>query len=97
MDIDPDERQFEDKRFIEHRHDQAVLSGIAYSTRKKFKTLIIPEKTERLHPSGQPVYNSRISDNNRRSAEKPSSRLILFILNYLVKPLRRIETWILNY
>lgn len=95
-DVDLEERKYEDKRFIEHRHDQAVLSGVAYTTYKEFNTLIIPEKSERLRPSGQPVYNSRISDTGRRSSENPSSRIILFVIDNLIKPMRRIETWFLN-
>lgn len=93
MDVDRINMEHENKGFIEHRHDQAVLSAIAYSMKKTCGIAIIPETTERLRASGQPVYNSRISDNNRRSSEVPSSKLILLLLDYIVKPIRRIETW----
>lgn len=97
MDVPEEEQRFENKAFIEHRHDQAVLSAIVYSMVKRKRILILPENTERLRPgSCQAVFNSRISDTMQRSPFVESSRITLTLLDFVVKPVRRLQTAFFN-
>lgn len=97
MDVSKERLELESPKFVEHRHDQAVLSGVAYTYPDKDKVGILPEKSERLRSFGQPIYNSRISDDKRRSPEMPSPLSAIFIADYMLKPYRRLKTWILRY
>lgn len=97
LDVKEEDRECEYKEFIMHRHDQAILSGVIYSTSKKEKLLVLPEQSERLRASGQPIYNSRISDNEQRSKFYITPTFTFLILDYIIKPYRKFVSRIIRY
>lgn len=83
------------KGFIEHRHDQAVLSTVVYGC-QPCRIALFPQNSESLRRNGQAVHNTRISDNGIRNPliVEPVART--FIKDFLVKPYRMIRMWILR-
>lgn len=69
IDICHEERESQYKGFIEHRHDQAILSCVAYSMIKTMRISILWQHSEFKDKNGQAAFNARISDNNRRSKD----------------------------
>lgn len=61
-DVPLDEICFESKLFTEHRHDQAVLSCLAYRYEKSEKIKILWEESEVCYKKGQAVLFSRIAN-----------------------------------
>lgn len=67
IDASEDEIKNQFEGFVEHRHDQAILSCIVYPLIKEYKLCVRWQHSEFLDRNGQAVFNARISDNNRRS------------------------------
>lgn len=97
LDVNPDEIGKESKKFIEHRHDQAILSCLVYKHINKLNLFVTRQRSERFHRGGQAIYNARISDENIRSDAKlePITSLLIRIL--FVIPFRKIKMKILFY
>lgn len=95
-DVTKDEMCHESAKFIEHRHDQAVLSAIVYGYTDN-SLLTMPENSERLLKEGQPVFNSRKSDIQTRSSSSYVSPIKNAIRIYIVLPYRRLRMRHLNY
>ncbi len=59
LDVPPEQRKHEAPYFREHRHDQAILSCLAYRYEKQHKIKIMWEKSEYFCKSGQAVFFAR--------------------------------------
>ncbi len=60
---------FEDKEFIENRHDQAIMSALVYAKPhlEQFKSWVIPNMFEQKMYFGQIVFCARKSNDSQRS------------------------------
>lgn len=96
QDVQNEELHNEDNRFIEHRHDQAVLSALLYTWEGPGKFVEIPEKSERIQRGGQPIHNTRKSKSMLRNPFIPTSLKLQLFLDYIIKPGRRIKTFFLK-
>lgn len=67
IDVSESEKKNQKKGFVEHRHDQCVLTCLAYSHKEDYKIKIKWQHGEFLDRKGQAVYFARISDSGRRS------------------------------
>lgn len=86
----------ESRRFIEHRHDQAVLSGVVYSRFNTSRVLVLPNFSESLRKGGQAVFNSRISDDAIRKPAIPDKWIISLVKSCVIRPYRRFRMKLLN-
>lgn len=93
LDVTDDERIFENKMFIENRHDQAVLSGIIYSYQNYFNLIVKPTTSEGYKPGKQVVFNSRISDTVQACPFRKVNKMKAMIHDTLIKPYRQILMW----
>ncbi len=96
VDVSQQEIGNESRRFIEHRHDQAVLSGVVYSKFCTKQILILPNFSESLKRNGQAVYNSRISDLSIRKPAIPDKTILTFLKRYVIRPYRQFRMWLLK-
>lgn len=89
LDVPPQDIILEDKRFIEHRHDQAVLTALIY---KYLHTNNIKLRWNDFEAKrkGQAIRATRISDTGKRSSEK-ENKLKNLIRYTLVLPMRDIK------
>jgi len=62
VDVPSEEITLESPKFIEHRHDQAVLSCVIYAREKECGLKVLWNHSEGLFREGQAVRNARISD-----------------------------------
>ena len=60
IDTPDDELKYEAPCFIEHRHDQAVLTCLAYKYEQKYNIKILWEKSEVFYSEGQAIFFSRM-------------------------------------
>lgn len=89
LDVTAEERKEQVPLFIEHRHDQALLTALIYKYRKLGKIKVIWNDFEAIH-RGQAVFASRISDKGVRSNNK--EKIIKMILRtYIVLPMRNMR------
>lgn len=89
LDVSPQEIILEDKRFIEHRHDQAILTALIY---KYLHTHNIKLRWNDFEAKrkGQAIRATRISDNGKRSGEK-ENKLKNIVRYTFVLPMRDIK------
>ena len=66
IDTTDEERKNESPKYREHRHDQAVLSGIVYKNEHKLKLKVKWQRMESRFRSGQAVYAARIATGRQR-------------------------------
>ena len=93
MDVAPSEMKNESKCFIESRHDQSVLTCVAYSFRNKLDISIKWQHSEYRDRNGQAVFNARISDMGRRSSMYGyESRLRSLLKRIVITPYRELRT-----
>lgn len=71
-DVPESERKYERPDFIEHRHDQAVLTACIYGTQagKKLRKAILPDFSGKRVRHGQILFAARKSDTQTRSSNK---------------------------
>lgn len=62
IDVAKDEIKEESSMFLEHRHDQAVLSCAVYGNEKDLNLKVLWNHSEGVFREGQAVRNARISD-----------------------------------
>jgi len=93
--IDATEKNKRDElpEFIENRHDQSVLSAVAFRHQFDTKVLITRQRSERLSRRGQAVFNARISDTMVRNPMHYEPLHINIIRNLLVVPYRNIKMY----
>lgn len=87
-DIAPEERAGENPRFIEHRHDQAVLTGCICTSEELGRCRLFVEKMEKIYPGGQAVVASRISPVHKNFRNARQSRSAAVIKSIVSNPLR---------
>ncbi len=91
-DVICEERKFEQKYFIDHRHDQSLLTALIYKYKDIHPIKIIWNNFEGVnHFNGQAIYASRISDDKKIGHKKicPWKYTLKYIVKYaLVLPLR---------
>lgn len=93
MDVAPSEMKNESKCFIESRHDQSVLTCVAYAFRNKLDISIKWQHSEYRDRNGQAVFNARISDMGRRSSMYGyESRLRSLLKRIVITPYRELRT-----
>lgn len=95
-DVPPENLRYESRKFIEHRHDQSVLSCVVYKREKLDNLKILWQHSEYRDRNGQAVFIARISDEQRRSSTnyEPISRTIL--KNILITPYRKLRMFFLK-
>ncbi len=86
--LDTDAPEAQSPAFVEHRHDQAVLTGCVCTARKPRAYALKVEKLERMYATGQAVFASRISDAKVRSGKKVRSRAVELAVDLLPNPMR---------
>lgn len=96
MDVDKRMMEYESPKFIENRHDQAVLSGVIYSHIRDRGIKIQHQNSEILLPEGQAVFTARISDSEQRNNSPVFSGYFGMIRKYIVKPLRYIRFYLVR-
>lgn len=96
IDVDEKERENENSSFIEHRHDQAVLSCIVYKNKEKCNIKVLWQRLESRYRSGQAVYAARICEGRTRPLVKFESLYIILIKFILISPYRRMRMKILT-
>lgn len=89
LDVSPQDLYLEDKRFIDHRHDQAVFTALIY---KYIKTCNIKLKWNDFEAkrNGQAIRATRISNLNKRSNERESI-IKNFLRHNIVLPWRDLK------
>lgn len=93
MDATPSEMSKESKCFKESRHDQSVLTCVAYAFRNKLDISIKWQHSEYRDRNGQAVFNARISDTERRSSMYGyESRLRFLLKKIIITPYRELRT-----
>ncbi len=94
IDVPSCDKSNEPPCFVEHRHDQAVLSCLAYSKeiRSLEKVTFLPQRAEMLRHNGQAFFHSRISDDNVRSSAVVEARYKTLIKDWFVRPYRMLKT-----
>ena len=99
IDVPNEELKNESKRFSENRHDQAVLSCIAYKHEKKHKVKILWEKGEVFYKKGQAVFFSRIANTPGRKNGRPHTPVSLLwsIRHRMVNFVRDIRQFIYKH
>lgn len=98
-DTPPDKLKFEAPYFKEHRHDQAILTCLAYKYEKEYGIQILWEKSEVFYSKGQAVFLSRIRNKNgvlKGREHKPVS-LIWRMRHFIVNTLRDIRQFLYKY
>lgn len=96
IDVSEAEMKYQHKSFVEHRHDQAVLSTVIYGY-QSCRIAVLPQNSEALRwYKDQAVHNTRISDKNIRNPPVVESVIRTFIKDVLIKPYRRIRMWFLR-
>lgn len=93
--IDVKDNSAEDKKFREHRHDQAVLTACVSTAANPCGFRLATEKLERLYAGGQAVFASRMSDSEVRSANKRKSNTAELAERFMASPLQILLTRIL--
>ncbi len=96
VDVSQDKRSMESPKFVEHRHDQAVLSGVVYTRSKNGRVLVVPNFSESLKASGQAVFNSRISDSQIRKPAIPDKVWLSIFKDFVVRPYRRLRMFFID-
>ena len=77
--------------FIESRHDQAVLSAVAYHHAIDGNILVTRQRSERYSRCGQAVFNARISDNMVRNPMTYEPIHHLLVRELCVVPFRKLK------
>ncbi len=95
-DVEKDKIKLESKEFIEHRHDQAVLTAIIYSDFHTAKLKILPDIVDNILPWEQAIFASRISDDNMRGSMKRENVLRSIVRIFVLGKFRRIRNAILS-
>lgn len=88
MDVPENEKINESSRFIEHRHDQAVLSCVVYAREKANGLKVLWNHSEGLFREGQAVHNARISDDKRRGCYHYAPVWKWLLKSIITRPLR---------
>lgn len=89
LDVPTKERIFENKKFIDHRHDQAIFTALIYKYYYKHNIKIKWNDFEAKRKN-QAIRASRISDFSRRSNNKENK--IKNIIRYtIILPLRNVK------
>ncbi len=96
VDVDKDLLFLEDKKFVEHRHDQAVLSCVIYREEINHKLKIIWDRMESFKRNGQAIHVSRISDTKIRSPRKYDSIFVIVIKKFVLVPYRTLRMRVLK-
>lgn len=96
IDVDKNEKSKESPRFIENRHDQAVLSGIVYSHLKDKKIKILYQNCEIQHPGGQAVFTARKSDTEQRNNTNTFPVHLEMIRKFYVVPMKYLKLYSLK-
>ena len=92
IDVNESARQKENRNFIEHRHDQAVLTCIVYNWIKSNNNIkFLWQNCETRRKNGQAMYAARISDNSiRGNPDKIEKVYITYLKDFFFTPLRSI-------
>ena len=96
-DVPPERLANENKGFIGHRHDQAILTGLIYQHMSTHKIKIIWNDFESLRP-GQAIHASRISDHGKRSSDiqQPFKQMIKACFVLPLRSLRQLFWELVN-
>jgi len=97
VDVPEQERALEDPCFIEHRHDQSVLSCLVYSHERSLKLKVLWQHSEWLDRFGQAIYNARISDDTVRSSFRYESLPRLLVRRFIINPFRSIRSFFFQH
>lgn len=66
IDVQPEEMKHQLGCFREHRHDQAMLSGVVYANEKQHKIKVLWEHCESFDQKGQAVFCARFANTPER-------------------------------
>lgn len=89
LDVPSQDIAQENKRFIEHRHDQAILTALIYKYLQTHNIKVRWNDFEAKR-TGQAIRATRISDTGKRSSEK-ENKLKNLIRYSLILPMRDIK------
>lgn len=96
IDVEKEQMQYENAKFVENRHDQAVLSGVVYSHPKDKGIKILYQSCEIQHPGGQAVYTARKSDTQQRNNTTVFPWHLEMIRKYCVVPVKYLKLYYLK-
>lgn len=90
IDVTKEELNTESKNFKEHRHDQAILTCVAYEWYKSQKNIDFQwQHCESRKKSGQAIFAARISDDNvRNNPDRFESPFVTLLKKYIYTPYR---------
>ena len=97
VDVSQEEMKSESKKFIEHRHDQAVLSCVVYRNEDKKNLKVLFQHSEMNYWGGQAILNARISDEKIRGNINGKEPFIRYVARKIViLPYRNLKKIILK-
>ena len=99
LDVPAEEKHLESPDFIEHRHDQSVLTSCIYHYRDKLKLKIVWQRVEGKFRNGQAVFAARIDDHYEKSKFRGGKNVkfepwyITWLKKILIYPYRNHRIW----